>query len=633
MEASTPTTSGPGAVNSGGDAPRPPLNGGRTPQVGAASGVTAATTPHSMMPRLTSRTSSSSTLRRRRRGSASLSPRHSPRVSSAHGVPAVDASLDATLPREYFLQDILTVLRQLRIPRWRKIPQEDYAQVCLERISGALTNCIYKVTYKAHHPLLLRLYGDVENIIDRETELEILTRLSLKNIGPRLLGCFSNGRFEEFLNNSITLSKAHIREPRISRMIARRMKELHRGVSLTAAERAAGPKCWVLIEKWMSLIDDYVSGTTLEEQQALFFLSWEEFKKVVGAYKVWLYAQYGAENVEELLRFCHNDTQYGNLLFYDRSQRMPFEDDDEITALSLNVEEDLSARTESVASVTSVASLGGMAALSLDDAPSASPATVPIVTDINFPYDTRLTVIDFEYAGANLPAYDIANHFSEWMYDYHDAERSCVTDESRFPTRAERINLLNSYVKYVPGANTPSLGPMNKLNLRSPKLGPKTGPHTVEMSPQDLPPRVARLYNETIMWRGACSLFWALWGILSKGAIVEKKTAPGKTREFGPNGDEYTFRELADDEMCESSGAAGVTGAATPAGTTIEEDADLAPGQDSSIDDDFNHLAYSNGKIALALGDLLQFGLLALDEIPPHLQAGIKHLDCDMIFP
>ena len=32
--------------------------------------------------------------------------------------------------------------------------------------------------------------------------------------------------------------------------------------------------------------------------------------------------------------------------------------------------------------------------------------------------DERLMLIDFEYCGYNYRAFDIANHFSEWMYDY-----------------------------------------------------------------------------------------------------------------------------------------------------------------------------------------------------------------------
>lgn len=75
----------------------------------------------------------------------------------------------------------------------------------ITRISGALTNSIYKIDYvdeeqDIHLPsLLLRVYGkNVDELIDRDSELMTLIKLSQKRIGPRLLGIFTNGRFEQF---------------------------------------------------------------------------------------------------------------------------------------------------------------------------------------------------------------------------------------------------------------------------------------------------------------------------------------------------------------------------------------------------------------------------------------------------
>lgn len=553
-------------------------------------------------PRLTSRGSSASIRRSTSRLRTLASPASAfgtPRVHSSTkldsdpGPPSIDVSLDNTLPRDYFLQDILSVLKQLRIFKWRKISKDDYHLIRIDRISGALTNCVYKVTYKDYYPLLLRLYGDVENIIDRQTELDTLRRLSQKNIGPRLLGCFHNGRFEEFLNNSITLNKYHIRDAKISRMIARRMKELHKGISLTNDERFKGPKVWILIEKWIKIIDNFVEGTTEREQQEVFFLNWEQFKALIGNYKTWLFNQYLNQNINDLLTFCHNDTQYGNILFYDKSQRVKLEDEDDITMLNLN-------------SSIDELSIDSSATSSLKD------ELKPIVTDLNFPFDTRLTVIDFEYAGANLPAYDITNHFMEWMNDYHDAANSYKTDESKYPTKEQRLNLLNSYVKYVPGSSTPSLGPMYKLDMK-PSSNNGSATPTVSILPTDLPPEVTKLYNETIIWRASCSIFWSLWGILSKGSLTDKipdiKTEAETKFEYGPNGEQYTITEIPPDS------------------TTSNIDV-----EDNNIDDDFDYLKYSNGKIAVAIGDLIQFGLLQLDDIDINYQQKIKSLDCQMIF-
>ncbi|GAA5951392.1 hypothetical protein JCM21900_004395 [Sporobolomyces salmonicolor] len=80
--------------------------------------------------------------------------------------------------------------------------------------------------------LLLRIYGPSSgSLISRRTELHILHTLSSQYaIGPRVLGTFSNGRVEEYFH-SRALVKEEMRDPRMSRWIGRRMRELH-GVEL-----------------------------------------------------------------------------------------------------------------------------------------------------------------------------------------------------------------------------------------------------------------------------------------------------------------------------------------------------------------------------------------------------------------
>lgn len=77
--------------------------------------------------------------------------------------------------------------------------------------------------------MLLRIYGPSSgSLISRKTELHILHTLSSDYaIGPRVLGTFSNGRVEEYFH-SRALHKEEMRDPRMSRWIGRRMRELHR---------------------------------------------------------------------------------------------------------------------------------------------------------------------------------------------------------------------------------------------------------------------------------------------------------------------------------------------------------------------------------------------------------------------
>ena len=160
--------------------------------------------------------------------------------------------------------------------------------------------------------MLLRIYGpQVSHLIDRETELSILRRLARKRIGPRLLGTFENGRFEEFFN-ATTLTKDDIRVPETSRHIAKRLKELHEGIELEDREREMGPVSWCNWCKWaprakqiMARLD---STENLGKKGYICGCPWERFETAVGRYKEWLYSRHGGEgNVKGQMVFAHND--------------------------------------------------------------------------------------------------------------------------------------------------------------------------------------------------------------------------------------------------------------------------------------------------------------------------------------
>lgn len=156
--------------------------------------------------------------------------------------------------------------------------------------------------------LLLRIYGpNVSHLIDRESELSILRRLARKSIGPRLLGTFLNGRFEEFFP-SRTLTKDDIRDPGTSRHIAKRLKELHEGIELEEGERQRGPVTWRDWDKWLPRAREIMNIVDNGNQSPLAGCSWEEFENAVARYREWIYARYGgAEGVNKELIFAHND--------------------------------------------------------------------------------------------------------------------------------------------------------------------------------------------------------------------------------------------------------------------------------------------------------------------------------------
>lgn len=406
-------------------------------------------------------------------------------------IPTVQATLDHTLPLEYFKQDLLSVIQQLHVSKWHRLPPHVSGDLVLKRMPGALTNAIYKVdppplavlkTLDLHNHnfpvLLLRVYGaNVDSLIDRDYELKILVRLSMQNIGPRLFGCFTNGRIEQFLDNAVTLTKSDIMNKRTSARIARRMRELHDGIKLNKQEHSNGPSSWNNIAKWLPVAKKLLNNPDLGiEQEDIIRTSWELFESQIEIYRQWLYSRY--ENVNDTLVFCHNDTQYGNLLF--TSPKLPNSQNTTSSSQSLTT---------------------NFSNLSLENLQTLKPSQQEKKQDRN------LVVIDFEYSGPNSPSYDIANHFCEWMHNYNHPTQSYAVTESDFPKMDEQFNLIYSYII---------------------KNNPETDPTIIDK-------HAKMLYNDIVAWRPTVSIFWALWAIIQNG---EKAHEP-VIIEQGPNGEQY----------------------------------------------------------------------------------------------
>ena len=270
---------------------------------------------------------------------------------SAGGASASDLNLVATRKRaekerkawSIFKSEILRLAHTLRLKGWRRIPLERGDDIDVQRLSGALTNAVYVVLAPKDLPqpssssgsgvvskrrpqkLLLRIYGpQVEHLIDREKELGILRRLARKKIGPRLLGTFRNGRFEEFFD-STTLTSADLRVPETSKQIAKRMRELHDGIELLEQERQDGPFVWRNWDKWVErcelvikYLDDQIlsgkAGPARSKSEAwkarglVCGVEWPVFRAVIEKYRQFLMEHYGsAAEIRKQLVFAHND--------------------------------------------------------------------------------------------------------------------------------------------------------------------------------------------------------------------------------------------------------------------------------------------------------------------------------------
>jgi choline kinase len=244
-----------------------------------------------------------------------------------------------------FKCEILRLTHTLKLKRWKRVPIEQGGEISVERLSGALTNAVYVVsppkklhdntpvnessaslTAKKPPPkLLLRIYGpQVEHLIDREAELSILRRLAKKKIGPRLLGTFTNGRFEEFLY-AHTLTPEDMRVPETSKQIAKRMRELHDGIELLEEERDGGPFVWVNWDKWVDRCEQVISwldkqilsqgqdqtiskARPWQSRGLVCGVEWPLFRKTVDRYRKYIVETHGGKKgIKEQLVFAHND--------------------------------------------------------------------------------------------------------------------------------------------------------------------------------------------------------------------------------------------------------------------------------------------------------------------------------------
>ncbi|PNS18231.1 hypothetical protein CAC42_7600 [Sphaceloma murrayae] len=593
---------------------------------------------------------------------------------------------------QVFKLEVLRVVHTLRLKGWRRIPLEISSEIGIERLSGALTNAVYVVHPPDHIPtpqgetedptrprkkpakLLLRIYGpQVEHLIDRESELQILRRLARKHIGPRMLGTFQNGRFEEYFN-ACPLNPQEMRNSDTSRHIAKRMRELHDGVELLDSERDDGPFVWRNWDKWLARVQKIVTwmdnkvkdDEPVEGKEKTFVCGteWAVFHDTLFAYRQWLEKQCGGkQKLAKALVFAHNDTQYGNIL-----RLLPSK-------------------------------------------------TSPLLLPANS--HKQLIVIDFEYANANTIGLEFANHFSEWCYNYHDEARPWACNAALYPTPEDQERFIRAYTRHRPDINvhSPKLDPLSTVpesravspkppspmdgsgtdergphptnsisqtlqHARNPSgasasnpAGPILPPPSTTTNPQQQPtsshaqspstlllPRpssgsarsmqseksaasltpsdmssyaewedreIERLMKQTRLWRMANSAQWVAWGIVQ----AKIPGCPGEDEDEGAEGEGSkddtagVAPNKGDDE-----GKAGGDGnldkvVETPTEEKGDADADAEADADADADEEFDYLSYARDRAMLFWGDAVELGFVDESDLPTDVRRDLKRLN------
>ncbi|KAF2222673.1 kinase-like domain-containing protein [Elsinoe ampelina] len=588
------------------------------------------------------------------------------------------ASGDAWL---IFKSEVLRVIHTLQLKGWRRVPLEMSSEISIERLSGALTNAVYVVSPPEELPppsastedvsrpipkrkpnkLLLRIYGpQVEHLIDREVELQILRRLARKHIGPRMLGTFQNGRFEEFFN-AAPLNPTEMRNPDTSRHIAKRMRELHDGVELLYSEREDGPFVWRNWDKWLARVQKIVewmdkkskdeAANEGKEPSYVCGTNWAVFHDTLFKYRKWLDRQSGGrKELSEALVFAHNDTQYGNIL-----RLLPS---------------------------------------------STSPLLLPANSH------KQLIVIDFEYANANTPGLEFANHFTEWCYNYHDPATPWKCNHTLYPTPEDQERFIRAYVRHRPDINvnspklealdtvpesravspyktsttpdpdpssiqqtlhharnpssgtatlSPGLGPVKHLSP-SALLGPRPSSRSNHSASPSIQSNISstsaqtsfsdrsgavsdsssyaeweereirRLMKETRRWRMANSAQWVAWGIVQ--AKIPGLPEIGEDGSVSPpkvEGEVKVEREAEEGREIVEGLERVELGDGKESGVVGKGEADEEDEEDE--DEEFDYLSYARDRAVFFWGDALALGFVKESELPADVRRDVKRME------
>jgi choline kinase len=434
----------------------------------------------------------------------------------------------------------------------------------------------------------------VEHLINRGNELAILRRLARKHIGPRMLGTFSNGRFEEYLHAK-TLEAHDLRIPETSKQIAKRMRELHEGIELLDSEVDTGPTIFLNWDKWVDRCEKVIKWLDEQVHQAegekepkpkaeytrlglICGVEWLVFRQTYDKYRKQLIKESGGDSgIRKKLVFAHNDTQYGNLMRLQPS----------------------------------------------GESPLLQPSN----------QHKQLVVIDFEYAGQNTAGLEFANHFTEWCYNYHHPEKPYACNTKAYPTPEEQYRFIRSYVMHRPQFNpsasaTPKMDGREKTNIsdfmldaRAPAGAPAVDYDAEEKAREKkVEEDIQRLLHETRLWRIANTAQWVAWGIVQ--AKVPELDEPKKSITSAVlNKVKHTLHPHSDPLDAEEKEKQDASHHDRPEGRAQEE----AHGEgEEEQHEEFDYLAYAQERAMFFWGDCLQMGLIKEEEMPEAMKKMIK---------
>ncbi|KAK6016542.1 Choline/ethanolamine kinase [Ostertagia ostertagi] len=274
--------------------------------------------------------------------------------------------------------------------------------VSISHVRGGLTNLVYlvsrpKFSSSDDQPstVLLRIQSqtDHEKLLN---ELVVFTSLAESGLGPKLLGIFPGGRFEEYIP-SRPVDHHEVTDFRICTLLARLLPRFHS----TAVPVSKRPGLVNMMREWLALFEEQ-GNSHVKMQTTSFQLHPNTFPSELSTSDL----AREIDTVEEFLStssspvvFCHNDLTSGNLLISTSKSSDPTTAEE--ISLNGNDKESLS-----------------------------------------------LNLVDFEFSAYNYRGFDLANYFCAAAIEHnlHDYPRYRI-DLNKLLNRSMKVEFCKEYVR------------------------------------------------------------------------------------------------------------------------------------------------------------------------------------------
>ena len=252
----------------------------------------------------------------------------------------------------------------------------------------------------------------------------------------------------------------------------------------------------------------------------------------------------------------------------------------------------------------------------------------------------QLIVIDFEYASANVPGLEFANHFTEWCYDYHTSKPYAL-NAHRYPTPEEQHRFLKAYVQHRPPMQTrPSASPLPAANqgpsgsistFMLDSRAPMAQIEEEKRQDETVDKEVEKLVVETRHWRIANSAQWVAWGIV-QAKVPGMDDALEAQKTSTPNSEDTIMQapqahlgshslSLETREPSQNDKEQRPEGSKEVPNKGLDEEEEE---EEEEKEEDFDYLGYAQERAMFFWGDILQLGIVKREDLPKELLEKVK---------